>query len=114
MTSPPKIPELGEVSSEPDKYTRKSPDMTGASAENRVMLIDVGFFKYGTDDKAHAGAIFLSLLLLFVLFVTVAVGAFAPNVEWLKVAIQVVGSSFTLVAGVAIGRGGAVNKTDPD
>ena len=106
MAPPPKIPDLGQVSSEPDKYTRKSPDMTGASAENRIIFINLGFFKYGTDDKAHAGAIFLSLLLLLVMVASLFVGAFtAANADWMRAFLQFIGSAFTLVAGVAIGRG---------
>ncbi len=81
------------------------------SEQTRNILIDVGFSKYGNDDKAHAGAIFLSLLLLAVLLAAVLVAAISPHEEVLKIAIQGLSSTFSLVAGVAIGRSGAVNRS---
>jgi len=38
-------------------------DYTGSEAENRVLHINLWFFKYGTNDKTHAAAMVLSLLL---------------------------------------------------
>jgi hypothetical protein len=63
---PPAIPPLGNVSDRPDKETQKGlKDFTSPEAEKRVLFINLGFLRYGTDDKAHAASIILSALLFF-------------------------------------------------
>lgn len=101
--TPPAIPPLGNVPTAPDAETRKGlNDFTGDGAPNRVLHINFGFFKYGTDDKGHAAALVLSMLLLGL---TGIAGLIAPDDEWTKTLLQMLGSAFTLVAGVAIGQG---------
>ena len=103
---PPAIPPLGNLPKEPDAATRKGlKDFTGDDAPNRVLHINFGFFKYGTDDKGHAAALILSMLLLAMIGLTGIAGLIAPNDEWTKTLLQMLGSAFTLVAGVAIGQG---------
>jgi hypothetical protein len=65
----PDIPSPGPLSEEPDPETKKGYDWTGREAHDRVIFLDFGFFKYGTNDKAHAAAIILSLCILVVIVI---------------------------------------------
>ena len=107
LTPPPTIipPPEGDLSDVPDKATKSGLDMTGPAAHNRILFIDFGFFKYGTDDKTHAGSIFLSLLLLLIALLVMIIGLFSAQPEWLERVLSLVWSAFMFVAGVAIGRG---------
>lgn len=68
-----------------------------------MLHLNLGFFKYGTDDKTHAAAILLSLLL----FITIAgILIFGDGSEWTKEAFRWVSGAFLFTAGVAIGKGG--------
>ena len=115
MTLPlPAIPPLGNVPKEPDAATRTGlADFTSPTAANRVLHINLGLLKYGTDDKAHAAAIVLSIALLVMIFLTGIAGLFPGASDWAKTLLQWLGTTFTFVAGVAIGQG--VSKgTDKD
>lgn len=96
------------VSPVPDRATKKGmSDFTGPSADNRVLHINVGFFKYGTNDKAHAAAMVLSLLLF------ASIGAlliFGMSYPWADKVFTWLGSAFLFVTGVAIGKGSAPDK----
>lgn len=59
--------------------------------------------KYGTDDKGHAAAIILSILLLFLLGCLFALGTLC-DCSWISDALQILGTAFTFVAGVAVGK----------
>ena len=100
---PIEIPEPKNVSPVPDRDTKKGmSDYTGPSADERVLHINVGFFKYGTNDKAHAAAMVLSLLL----FASIAVLLiFGMQHEWADKVFTWLGSAFLFVTGVAIGKG---------
>lgn len=84
---------------EPDDYT-------GDNASDRVLFINLGFFKYGTNDKSHGAAIILSFLLFVLLAVIFVIGFWATNVDWAKECLRFVGTTFVFVAGVAVGRSG--------
>jgi len=104
--TPPTLPSLGDVSTLPDAATQKGlNDFTGSGAENRVLHINVGFFKYGTDDKAHAGAMVLSIVLLVMIALTGIAGLIAADSKWPGELLEKLGTAFTFVAGVAIGQG---------
>jgi hypothetical protein len=103
--SQPNIPSPGELSEVPDKYT-KSYDYTGTDAPHRVLHLNFGFFKYGTNDKAHAAAIVLSIVLLIVTLFLVIIGMFAPNAAFLEKVVTWLWNGFLFVAGVAVGHGG--------
>ncbi len=103
-------PPSGELSNKPDKDTKKDLDFTGPSANKRVLYINAGIFKYGTDDKAHAASIALSMVLLAVSLIVMIVGLFSGNTQWLEKMQAWIGSAFLFVAGVAIGRGGKEKK----
>ena len=75
----PPIPSLGKLSEIPDQETNKGLDLTGPEAKNRVMLINIGFFKYGTNDKSHAAAVCLSIVLLIVIVIVSVIGMFSPS-----------------------------------
>ena len=79
---------------------------SGDSAENRILFIDAGFFRYGTDDKTHAAAIVLSSVLLIVGLLVVAIGSFSSNSVWLERALMLIWNAFMFVAGIALGRSG--------
>lgn len=106
----PEIPQLGNPSSTPDQFTRKAPDMTGTEASQRVLFINLKFFKYGTDDKTHAGSIILSLALLGIMAIISIGGVFSGDIDAVKIGLGTFGPMFTFVAGVAIGRGSAAKK----
>jgi hypothetical protein len=104
---PPSIlPPSGDLSDRPDAETRKGLDFTAGSAENRVLFINLGIFRYGTDDKAHAAAIALSAALLIVAVGIIAAGLFSTNAPWLDKVLAWVSNAFLFVAGVSIGQGG--------
>lgn len=94
------------LSPDPDQATRKGlNDFTGKNAEGRVLSINVWFLKYGTDDKAHAAALLLSLILLAIL-IGVLIRADGSQSVWNDKVFSWLGSAFLLVAGIAIGKGG--------
>jgi hypothetical protein len=96
------------ISDSPDQFTATSPDFTGDHAENRILHINLRWFKYGTDDKSHASAIVLSLVLLLLAVIVAVIGAAsmysgkAP--DWLETLITWIGNAFLFTAGVAIGK----------
>lgn len=105
-------PPSGDLSPSPDKATRKADDFTSGSAENRVLFIDLKFFRYGTSDKTHAAAIALSLIILIVIILVIIVGSFSTNQTWLEKIFTWLGSAFLFTSGVAVGRGSAVAKKE--
>ena len=89
------------------KELDKVKDFTGDEpVANRVLAINLHFFKYGTSDRFQGAAILLALSLLLLitgLFVWSFLSEIPDNrfdkiFGWL-------GSAFLLVMGVAIGRG---------
>ena len=84
-------------------------DFTGSEADNRVLHINCGIFKYGTNDKTHAAALVLALLL----FIAIAgVLIFGDGNEWCREAFRWLGGAFLFVAGVAVGKGGEEPKSE--
>ena len=76
------IPPPENTSSVPDKATKTGlNDYTGPAAESRVLRINLGIFKYGTNDKTHAAALVLSLLLFLTI---VGVIIFGDGGDWAK------------------------------
>lgn len=101
-----KIPQpSGNLPTAPDQFTKLATDYTAETADNRILHINLCFFRYGTSDQAHAGAILLSLVILIVMVLLVPVGAFSSNITWIDRVFGWLGSAFLVVAGVAIGRG---------
>jgi hypothetical protein len=82
------------------------PGRSGDSAGNRLLFINAGFFRYGTDDKTHAAAIVLSGVLLVIGLLVVIIGSFSSNSAWLERALMLIWNAFMFVAGVALGRSG--------
>jgi hypothetical protein len=96
------IPPPENTSSVPDKATKTGlNDYTGPIANSRVLHINLGFFKYGTNDKTHAAALVLSLLLFLTI---VGVIGFGDGGEWTKEIFRWLSGAFLFVAGVAIGK----------
>jgi hypothetical protein len=98
---PTKMPSLGNLPEAPDSETALGLDRPAAQ---RVLYLNFGFFKYGTDDKAHAAAILLSIGLLAALFIISLTAIFSPNAPMFERAINIFGNAFLFVAGVAIGQ----------
>ena len=98
------IPEPQNTSPVPDSATKKGlPDHTGKdNADGRVLHVNLGIVKYGTDDKAHAAAMVLSVVIILFLG---ALLAFAPHDEETKDLIGWLKSAVLLTIGVAIGQG---------
>jgi hypothetical protein len=91
------------ISSEPDKYTKKSPDMTGEHAENRIFFFNCRVFRFGTDDKAYAGALILSVIIMTAILFVCVLMAFSDN-EGLKSIAGLLVTAFTGTSGYAVGR----------
>lgn len=73
-----------------------------------MLHINLFIFKYGTNDKTHAAALVLSLLLFSTI---VGVLIFGNGGEWAKEAFRWLGSAFLFVSGVALGKGGVEPKS---
>jgi hypothetical protein len=56
----------------------------------------------------------LSIVLLIMIILTGAAGFIPGSGEWTKSLLQMLGSAFTFVAGVAIGQGLSKKGTDED
>ena len=89
------------ASTKPDKYTRMS--FFEGGAPGQVFMVDWAGIKYGTDDKGHAAAVILSVLLLILLGGVVVLGSIFDR-SWIPAALQILGPAFTFVAGVAVGK----------
>ncbi|MBQ5470338.1 MAG: hypothetical protein IIT54_07010 [Acetobacter sp.] len=71
------------------------------------MYINLGFFKYGTDDKAHAAALVFCFLLLFLIAIIITFGAwstnFSKNSTWMDKIFSGILNAFLFISGVALG-----------
>ena len=88
------------VENESDRHTAR---FFPGGAPNQVFMLDRFGFKYGTDDKGHAAAIILSVFLLVLLGCLFVLGTLFDR-SWIPDAVQILGTAFTFVAGVAIGK----------
>ena len=114
-TSQPEIPQPESVSPVPDKFTKQGfSDFTGPSAENRVLHINLGFFRYGTSDKIHAAAMVLSLLLFLAIGGVFFSGIWLTSAEWPDKVFSWLSSTFLFVTGVALGKGAGSDKQKDD
>ena len=105
MTSELDIKQPDNVPVEPDDDTKTSPDFTGDTAASRVLYLNWGWFRYGTDDTGHAAALVLSVILLFVILLIIFIGIFWHlNPTWMDRVFTWLGSAFLFVTGVAIGK----------
>lgn len=89
---------------DPDKFTKKNMDLTGGSADGRVLRIGFGFMQFGTDDKVGGAAMFLCVLLGLLVLVVGIAGLWAENTAFAEKVFGWGGSAFLFVAGVATGR----------
>lgn len=100
---PPILPPLN-VAPQPDKATQIGlQDFTGNSADKRVLHINLGFIKYGTNDKSHAAAIVLSIVLLLTIIGVIFIGVASPDLAWKEKIFNWLGGAFLFVSGVALG-----------
>lgn len=82
-------------------------DYTASSADRRVLKINLGIIRYGTDDKTQGAAVVFSLLLFCAICLMMVVGALDSDREWSERVLQWLGGAFLFVMGVAIGKGGS-------
>ena len=94
------------TSSKPDADTLKGPAFFPDGAPNQVFRFHAVGISYGTDDKAHAASIVLSIILASLLAVVFFIGLIFDRV-WIPDAIKLLGTAFTFTAGVAIGKSGS-------
>ena len=88
----------------PDKATEKGiMDYTGDEpSDGRVFHINLGFFKYGTDDKIHGAAMVFS----FLLFLCVAsIMVFGDGSAWADKLFNWTTGAFLFALGIALGKG---------
>ena len=88
----------------PDKATKTAPDFTGDQADGRVFHFNKWGIKYGVDDKSYAASIILAVF-TGVLFALVVLVGIAVERSWTGDAIKILGTAFTFISGVAIGKG---------
>jgi hypothetical protein len=108
MSEIPQIPPPSSgLSTVPDKDTKKGlPDYTAREAPERVLHINLWFFKYGTNDKAHAAALVLSVLLLSIIVgVIIFINSEGAASEWADRVFGWLGSAFMFISGIALGKG---------
>jgi hypothetical protein len=103
------------VSKKPDSDTKKgiekANDYTGQQADERVLFINLGIFKYGTSDKAHAAAVALSSVLLLTIIGLIVFGSGMEH-EWRDDVFKWATGAFLFTSGIALGqRGGTKKKT---
>ena len=92
-----------EASTVPDEDTKQNPAFHEGGGPGQVFHFRRWGISYGTDDKGHAAALILSALLLAVFLIVILAGIVADR-NWIPDALQIVGTSFTFVAGVAVGQ----------
>lgn len=99
-----------------DKETKKGlADQTGLSADGRVLYINLIFFRYGTDDKAHAAALVFCFLLLFLIAIIIIYGARCTNSTWFDKVFSGILNAFLFISGIALGtRGSHKSKKSND
>lgn len=100
-----KLPE-GNLSRVPDEATRQAADYTASTASERVLYINLWFFKYGTHDRSHGAAVLFSLILLAIFVGVIFVGSSASNAAWFDKVFDWVAGAILFVIGVAIGQSG--------
>jgi hypothetical protein len=88
------------------------PDFTGKDAGDRVLYVNLFFFKYGTNDKVHAAALVLSLVLLFAMIALIFIGTRHNNAAWDDKAFSWLGGAFLFITGLALGKGATGHKPD--
>ena len=86
-------------------------DYTSNTASNRYLKINLGFIKYGTDDKTQGAAMVLSILLLLIIILTSGACLWWDKLDFATIILQLLFPAFTLVAGVAIGK--SLNNDGP-
>lgn len=99
----PQIPPPEGASPLPDAETKLGlPDHTGMSpADGRVLRVNLGFLKFGTDDKAQAVAFILSVFMLILL---VVLAIFAPDSEQATNLASLLEKAVLITIGVAVGQ----------
>jgi hypothetical protein len=108
-------PPPGNLSTIPDADTAKGFDFAaGEHAGNRVLHITFPWFRYGTDDKGHAGALVLSALLLLSAPIIALIGCVTlysgKDPQWLQTMVSWIGNAFLFTAGIAVGKSAKSDK----
>jgi len=85
-------------------------DYTSDEADNRFLRINLGFVKYGTNDKIQGAAMLLSLLFFMLISIAILIGFWGNKTEWAQNVLQIFGPTLTLVVGVAIGQATSGDK----
>lgn len=98
----------GAIDTAPDEFTQKDPTFFDGGAPGQIFKFERWGFSYGTDDKGHAAAIILSVLIVSLLGL-VFIGGFFVDRSWISDALKLLGTAFTFVAGVAIGKTSSKN-----
>lgn len=97
------VPEKPDHQNIPDGNTAKDPVFFSGGAPNQIFRLELGIVSYGTDDKSHAASLILSVIagmLLLILFI----GGFFVDRAWISDALKILGTVFTMVVGVAVGK----------
>lgn len=95
--------EPSETPREANEHTSLDPTFMEGNAPEQVFHFRKWGLSYGTDDKGHAAALILSVILAILLGIIFAIGLFVDR-SWIPDAIKIVGTALTLTTGVAIGK----------
>ena len=99
IVSPP-----ANTSEVPDRHTKTSPAYTDGSAPNQVFHFKFLGMSYGTDDKTHAAAMCLSLLMLLIVMTCLIAGSIVKDRTGIEQILNFIGPAFLITIGVAIGK----------
>lgn len=107
QSSPPPKPVIAKpppaASSIPDRDTTKNPAFHEGGGDGQVFHFKIWGLSYGTDDKGHAASLILSVLILVALIALFGFGTLVDR-AWMPDALKILGTAFTFVAGVAVGK----------
>lgn len=87
----------------PDDATKKNPAFHKGGGDGQVFHFKLWGLSYGTDDKGHAASLILSVLILISLMALFALGTIVER-SWMSDALKLLGTAFTFIAGVAVGK----------
>jgi hypothetical protein len=87
-------------------------DYTADEAPERVLHINMGFLKFGTNDKLQGAAIVLAVFLLILISAITIYGISHQPSEFQDRVFNWLTNTFLVVLGVAVGRAGSDKSND--
>lgn len=98
-----KIPSPPPQQMTPDRDTRKAP-YTSGDGDGQVFHFQKFGIRYGTDDKGHAAALVLAVLLFVGILLCLVAGSLGKDYEFAIEIAKIFSSAFLIVTGIAVGK----------